>query len=592
MIDILTEFEKTDMLFDKTTQSLTSFPFNFDDIKIGGNEYVTDTAINDAIKKLHYNYLYIYRGCNVVNFEVFDSYYYTISSIRAEPLFVNVNNRYSLSKPENTVLTSGRSCVILPYDRVVQSSYVFVAEQNFITCLKTGLNVLDVVFKTSNADPLSGDIKFRNLTDIKSDLYDNLYVVENGYNTIYQYNIKSFVSSEYIYREKLFLKNAIGGVGNVTDNNKFKNLVSVAVNDNIVVAQDIGNKCFKVFDKDLNWLNTSIFEEIFNSVTKFDGLILDQNNNLYCGAGKKIYKFTYLPDINVYEYQSNYDLGDYFGATETIKALHNIPSNRDIFYVQTNLSIKKLWFTTLTYVIGDFYFSNNNDIDIKWSAVSKFDDEKDVLILYTNKNNKESLTVNLDKTYVNSLFNIEQFSIFELNELLIHKDEYVQSYVILSKLSKLYYNIFLLLQNIKYKYKEKTLNKYPIIEEKIYNKGFLGYIDSINYEKNFDLGVNEIFQSDVLNRVLQEIYNFQLTVLLYIVNNESDTVYLSPDPTSATPTTKRYVYFVDDSILLSPNPITLNIFEELDPGPGMLTSLGGAPILSDESISIVEGIAI
>lgn len=594
MTDIQIEFEKTGMLFDKTTQQLTAFPYDFDDIRIKSNEYVTHTAINDSIEKLHYNLMYLYRGCNIGNFDIFDSYLYSISSTSSEEFFKNTYSGYTFSTPGNTKIVNGKYSVLLPYNFSGKSSYLFVAEPGFITCLKTGSEVCEYIFKTDNVDPLSGDIKFKNITDIKSDLYDNLYVVENEYNTIYQYNINNFVSSENIYREKLFLKNLIGGKGGINDNNKFDNIKNIAVSNNLVVAQDTGNKCFKIFDKNLNWINTSVFVEIFDEVIEFEGIILDENNNLYTGTGNKIYKFNFNKDFNAFEFDNIYDLKNYFFDNESITGLYNIPSNKSLFYAQTNRSIKKIWFTSLTYVLGQFNFSDNNaNAHINWISVSRYDDDKDLVAVYSIlPDNKESLSINQDITYYNTLLNKETFLIYDLSDMYIQPNEYVQSWVLLSKLSKLYYNLFIFLQNIKYKYSEKDGIEYPIIEKKIYNTGFLGFIDSVNYENNFNLGVNEIFQSDVINRALKEIYTFQLTILLYIINNQNNKQYLSPDPYRNLPTSQRYLYFVDESLLLTPNPITLNIFEEISPGAGILKSLGGAPLSTDESISIEEGVNI
>jgi hypothetical protein len=603
MIDIFSEFSKSGLVLDKTTQSLSSLPYSFYDLKIKANDYVTDGIFNDMVKKLHYNFLYIFRGCNVGNFEVFDAYYYTLSSITTDPFYKRTENGYNLTKPNNSILRDTFRSVLLPYNSRVKSSYLFAINPTSIICYKTGVDVTDLVFVTNNVDPLSGDIKFKNIVDIKTDNKDNLYIVDSVYSSIYQYNINSFVSNEFIYREKLFLKNLIGGVGTVSENNKFSNIKNVAINDNILVAQDAGNKCFKVFDKNLNWLNTNVFNNVFTKVGYFRGIVLDPDNNLYCGVDNFIYKFRFLPDLNYYEVDSVTDIRSYFEEGEYITNLHLVPSDKNLFFIETNFSIKKVWFTSLDYVIGQFDYNRKNNADkdfinIKWMSISKFDNERDILALYSyfdssNPNNrKENLSINLDKTYFNSLFNFENFNIYSLEESLINKEEYIQSWVILSKLSKLYYNLFILIQNLKYKYNEIPGSLYPIIERKTYNKGFLGFLDDLNYESDFEIGINEIFQSEVLNRAILQIYNLQLTILLYIVNNQNNIVYLSPFPDKGDPVSKQYVYFADDSFILRPNPSTLNIFEEVSPGAGILTSFGGAPLRGDETITISEGVNI
>lgn len=592
MIDILTEFKKTNMLFDKTTQSLTALPYNLEDLKLRLNDYATDKNFNDTIKKLHYNFLYIYRSCNIGNFEVFDSYYYSLSTTQEYPYFRKVENDYEFYTTNNDLVSATNSCVILPFNWNEQSSYVFFADKEYITCIRTGPDVEEYIFKTNNIDPLSGDIKFKNISDLKSDYYDNLYIVDRTYNIIYQYNINSFVSNENIYREKLFLKNLVGGIGTVLDNNKFNGIKNIAVGNNLIVAQDVNNKCFKVFDKNLNWLNTTIFNKLFESLEFFDCLMLDENNNLYAGKNKKIYRFNFLADTFIFEYLDEIDISNYFSENEYIINLLNIPSEKNIFYVQTNLSIKKIWYTSLNYVIGEFNYNKNPNRNIKWMSVAPYTDTKDILILYSLKDGLQNLSLNLDSTYYETLLNMEDILIYELNELLVQKDEYIQSWVILNKLSKLYYNCFALLQNIKYRFSEIDGIDYPVVEKKIYNRGFLGYLNSLDYEKNFEIGINEIFQSSVINRAVKELFDFQYIILLYIINNSNNKVYLSPQPEINNPIVKRYIYYVDESLIVIPNPVSLNIFQELSPGAGILTSLGGAPISSDDSILINEGISI
>ena len=158
---------------------------------------------------------------------------------------------------------------------------------------------------------------------------------------------------------------------------------------------------------------------------------------------------------------------------------------------------------------------------------------------------------------------------------------------------KLFYNILLLIKNIKYRYKEENLGRsYPSIKKKIYNTNLLGFYNQIKFEDDFIIGINEILQGDILNRCIQQIVDLQSVIIVYLINNLDDSVYLSPEPEKAKSTVKKYFYFVDESLIMSPNPVKLDVFEALSPGPGIVASIGGAPLEGISGISITEGVNI
>ena len=232
-------------------------------------------------------------------------------------------------------------------------------------------------------------------------------------------------------------------------------------------------------------------------------------------------------------------------------------------------------------------------MSFKWLSVAPYSDELDIVALYGYSNQGgENLSINLDKTYYNSLLNTFNFNVYSQDEINVNSEEYVQSWVIVKNLQKALTNCLLLLQNIKFRFFEKEGNQYPIIDKKVYNSSFFSFVNSLTLNNDFSIGVNEIFQSEVINRCLKQIYDLQIIILIYIINNQDNRVYYSPDPSFNDPSVKKYVYYVDDSLILSPNPIKLNIFSELGPGAGLLTSLGGAPYTGIQGIVVQEGVNI
>ena len=228
----------------------------------------------------------------------------------------------------------------------------------------------------------------------------------------------------------------------------------------------------------------------------------------------------------------------------------------------------------------------------KWLTVAPYNEELDILGLYCYGYDAENFSVYLDDIYYESLLNNDTFEIFSLEDCKIDKEEYVQSFVIRKNLEKIYYNTLIILQNIKYKFYEDLQSPYPVIIEKIYNNRFLGFTEDLSFETNFNIGINEILQAEVVNRCIQVITDLQNIILLYFLNNKNDKLYLSPNPVKLLPQTKNYTYFADESIFLNPNPVKLNIFDELSPTGGILTTFGGAPYKGDGSIIIEDGVNI
>jgi len=590
MNSIIKEFNKSGLILDKTTQSLTALPYDYINVKFKSNSYVTSKNFNEAIDKLYYNLMYIYRGCKVGSFNLFQTYFYTISTNKISPNYSGIQNNYEPTTISLEELSASKVGHILPYDIVRRGTYLFFASGGLMTCLFTSRDINKLIFSTSNIDPLSGDIKFRNISDIKSDYYENLYVVDSEYNNIYQYRIDNFISRENIYRERLFIKNLIGGQGESKDNNKFFKLKNVAVNKNYVVAQDVGNQSFKIFDKNLNWKSTNVFKKLFDKYEYFDDILLDDANNLICAKSNIIILLKY--DNGFFRTYSENKITQYLQSDEYIKQLILSPSDKNVIYIVTNLTVKKAWTTNLNYVIGSFNYNSQSNINVKWMSVSPGGNNNDIVALYSHIGDKEQLSVSFDSINYSSLFNVEDFNIYTKDEVKLNKDEYVQSWTIIKNLQKIYYNCLIVIQNIKYKFIEKEGINYPVISDKLYNTSFLAYSSPIEFEKDFDIGINEIFQAEVINRCIKILVELQSVILIYIINNKNNKKYYSPEPEKSGLPVKKYLYFADESLILIPNPAKLDIFQEITPGAGILNSLGGAPYSGIEGISITDGVVI
>jgi hypothetical protein len=591
MKSIYTEFLNKGLIFDKTTQSLSSLPYEISDLKIKANDFVTFSVYNEVVKKLYYNMLFLYRACNVADFKVFNTYVFSISSQNNNGFktYIKEGNYYST---ENNILSSTIDAVLINtrFSNNQLSYLICMSEQALTVLSMTNEGSTGVSFTNTLVGSLSSEIRYGKLVDIKTSGDDNLYVVDSKYGNIYHYDIRNLNTDENIFNKKFVLKGIIGGQGGITDKNKFNEIKNIAVNDQYVVVQDYKNKCFKVFDKNLNWVSTNIFTKIFNKLEFFTCILLGKNNELYCGKDKSIFKFNFINNELVLE--KEYFVGSYLKEEEIIKNLKLFQTDGSVIYVITQKSVKKIWVTVLDYIIGQNNVTDN--VDIKWLTTTKTVDNKDILTIYSGNESVENFSYFYDNININSLLRDNSFFIYTMEEdLFIRGDEYVQSWVMLKNFKKIYYNLLLLIQNLNYVYKEENLgNNYPSIKEKLYNFNILGYFNEIKFEDNFDIGVNEILQSDVLNRCINQVVELQQIIMLYLISNLNDTVYYSPEPEKIKPSARKYFYFADESLIMSPNPVKLDIFQSLAPGAGIVASLGGAPFEGINGISIKEGVEI
>lgn len=586
MISIFDEFKKTDLIFDKTTQTLSALPFNFDDCRIKVNNTVTQSVLNDIIKKLHYNTLFSYRCCCVADFNMFDSLLYTISGKANNEFDIISNDRVATNK-NNDMFTGSTACAVCLDITNSLQNYIIVGRGDNIAIFKSTQSSFTFILSTSKISSSFGEIEFKNITSIKNFFDNDLYIVDSVYNNVYLFDSSSLTEEENIYNGEIVIRNIIGGVGEVYDKSKFGSIDDICINRDIVVIQDSKNKCFKVYDRQLNWKNTSVFSRMFDSVQKFTTTILDDNNYMYCGKDTDIYKF--FIQNNVISLVGVFSIATYCEPGETIKEFTNCFNNRDVFYALTTNSIKKVWFSDLEYVIGSF--GDRMGLDMKWMGVTTYADGRDLLYFYSLSGEKEFSSINLDTVFIDTILDNTEFEIYSQDDLLFNKDEYMQSWGLVKSFKKIYLNNLILLQHIKYKFLQSNVNG-KIIVDKYYNKGFLSFVDNFKFNEDLLIGVNEIFQSDIFNRCIITIIDVQRLLLLYIINNDTDIRYLSPDPYRNSVSIKNYVYYVDGSISLTPNPCKLEIFAEFKPIGGISLGFGGAPYTGIDGISINNGILI
>lgn len=602
MVNVLTELQKYNFEFDKTTNDSNSLPYDIESVRVKSNSFVTANNLNTSLKKLFFNFLFLYKNCTIGDYRVLDTRDYTLSAtnLPGSGGIKAIQYTDSFLPANSDHVKNSNSAILLTNNKIKDLRYLLISTPTKFSGYLLKRDTAEYIFEATLVDTISGSITFKNITDIKSYDNDYLFLVDSGYNNIVKYDISFLKTGENIYRNRPLLQKITGGTGLLEDRNKFTSLKKIAINNNIVVAYDEGGKCFKIFDTNLTWLNTIIISKFFDfTVDSFTDIVLLDNNDLVCSDSSNLYYFTF--QNNSFTLSKSHKLLQYFIDTEKIIGLNLCYSKKNILYVTTNKSVKKMWVSQLDSLIGEYYIPDLENksvetlsaINVRWQTNSKYDENSDSVVLFgLSGYGGEFQYFNLykDKFSLNSILNDINLNVYEENEVILNDSEYVQSWVLMKSFKKIMYNNFILAKNIVYRFVEKENITYDKIIDKAYNNSIVNFSNDFKFDDNFNIGVNEIFQAEVVNRVIDNILNFQKILLRFVINNKNRTTYLSPNPFRGDESLKSYYYFADESLLLTPMPAVLQVFDELAPGAGIQTSLGGAPYSSLEDISITDGV--
>ena len=405
---------------------------------------------------------------------------------------------------------------------------IIVADRTTLTLFSLDINnTLSFVKTQSLVDPLSGTLYFQNIADIETDGSANLYVLDKTLNNLYQYDLASIYTDDYVFSQKLFLEDTVGGLGDRYDNLKFNTPSNLVYTGSEIVVEDTGNKAFKVYDKNLNFLNLTVAISLFDAVSSgFNSLAYDAQNRQIIGTtDKNIYLLDYGTDYSVTS-ASSYGLGSLLDADEVINDLLFATYEPSICYLVTNKKWIKKWVYKTNSNIGIYESNSLLGSNFNWATTSSYGNSATQLCVYTYNNslsdnpNNNFISVFNDKLDLITLLKQPNFNIYDLNDIQIASDEYTQSWVYNKSFKKLFYNMQLLIGNIAYRFFEGLdANGTPIFVDRGYNDFlFTSEIPSLNYFAN--VYVNESFQSSTINRDFAALCAYQQYLVENIVSNK------------------------------------------------------------------------
>ena len=585
MKSIKQEFNNTNFNYDRTFEIVDALPYQKEYI-IQPNELSYYNAFNLKLSYLYDNFLYIYSRCSFPNFNIPTTFTGFIGvtgndlgiyrdTDDSEP-FSNAN----LSKidgAKNGVVYKNNNSYYLFINCVSAIAILQYSEDNHIC--QSCTNAVTTV------DPISGELTFQKINSIS--ILENKYlcVSDEILDVVYKYDLETYFSNENIYKAKsspfgdlLFLLDSVGGQGGRYDSIKFESPRNIPTHDNLILVEDYGNKIFKLFNSNLDFLSYRTFISLYNTVTGFESIKFKNETELY-GIVKDGY---YVFDINLETYKINlnhfHSLSAILYDNEEILDIEFCNYDNDIVYILTDKGFIKKWENLDGIIIG-----RKNAIDFgtnskfKWfTTLSKTTSSDNIHIYFYNSTaNANQILIYEDELNLISIFNNDDFNVYSTEEIEINKNEWNQAWVYEKNIKKLAKNCDILKNNIYYNIIRKKGDFGSIVDlKKIYNK-FIFNENAIDYDSYFSIGVNENFQSSVVNRELERIYDLQTQTLSFILLDNDLDYNSNIDFPTPTPT---------PSITSTPTPTPT-----ATPPPTPLPGLNGLIMFNADSIIEFDG---
>ena len=514
--DIITQ---QGIIYDRYLGSTLSLPYSsFDSIKIQPNETVTNFNINNILTKLYDNYLYLYKSSygasNVItitsvaiagNYNGKFNWYRGLNTSqfsKIASLGLNIDNSNVLAVSHNSDLNSYVIATTTGTDIILLNS------NSTFTSITSSLST-NVTFNGSN-------INFQKIQDIIFGDNNNMYVLDQGANNILQYDISGFKTNNNLLKNILVYQNSIGGLGTFINNTKFNTPISIDYLNSVLYVLDAGNSCIKTYDPNLNWLLTYRLFKDFLSAGPIQ-ITHDQFGvNYVLNSNWTVYKYT-----NKFNTKQTLDFTSLSGIGDRVKRIVFSQSDANVFYLVTQNFIYKKLVDTPNDTVGKYQLSrfgyNTTEHFTAFSTISSVNNNinYDYNFIISNSNGIGKLSLLQDNLNTTSILTNEIFDVYPLSGITINKEEYLQSWVINKSISKLLMNHMRLRDNITSKFlftQDAIPGDTLLVGTRYLLPSELTALQFTQDITNF-IGLNEIFQNNIINRPFENIFNIQTNLL-------------------------------------------------------------------------------
>lgn len=566
----LSKFFKDRIVFDDF-----QFPNSLESILIASNELVTNKVIDYKFKLIDENLMYLYSRMFSGDMDVPDSVplalipnqgqYDLHNLIFWKELSDTIKDSYRTDIAEYPEIQKMKKFVVVPFTRKDGYAIFGITDTHFIsfkTFFESGkLNYAKLFIYQQVIDNNTSQKCF-NLEDITYD-GTNIYVTDSKINDggqVFKYDVISHTGNDFVYDDKRYLLEAIGGYGTFLNKNKFKGCSTIGSKEKELWIYDSGNNCIKVFFETFVWkrtlrLDTSTHDYkilcikhrkltnemyvLFRKTNKDDStdiqfgfLIYGEKYNL---VRTEIFEDTFFDKDTTNTIQADIEGFQRFDFS-------NLDSN--VVYVITEINVHKKFLTNTKKSFAVFdrnkIFSNTaidqamEDLtdSIKFNALDiiSIEQDKDFDCLFVLAQN--SILFFQEKCNYVSMLKRNDLNYYPYKDIILDKNEYVQSFILNKEFFKLYSNLLQLKNNLEGRL-EYFFNDYGDVagNEKRYLLD--EEINSLKLEINFNcfFNDNELVDPNVINRHFIIFYNImQKTLDLtkdYVLNNVSANIRYS-----------------------------------------------------------------
>lgn len=321
---------------------------------------------------------------------------------------------------------------------------------------------------------------YRDIKAVDIDSQGKVYVLDAGLSRVGSYIINPDEGEWLIF-------SVWGGVGTSNSQTKFSNPrdLHIDANDYIWVT-DTGNKCIKQYSNSGSWLQT-IKDDFFQDNEPVS-VAVDSSNNLHVLTNK---------EIRIYSYEGNYIKSYTFAnLTNQIPIRIKTNFNREVIYVVFSDRVLKFFKNSVYYgeIINNKQCATNINDAVQDSYRNVIVTAQDKLVKFVDIMEIRDVKGPLPDAY------------WSLNDLLIHKNEYIQNWVYNKSFQRLWDNI--------------EFFRNSLIFE---NTGCRKYVGPVYSKNDILIGQNEIVTSAVVNRIISYLWTNFNTLINYFDPNCTNT---------------------------------------------------------------------
>lgn len=357
--------------------------------------------------------------------------------------------------------------------------YYSIASRNNILYIaqKTQLRLYDAT-RDANffdyEDTIDGVVSFSNIKSVCLDSIGKIYVLDNILSQVAVYSYERDTPGNNF---KLFT--IWGGFGTAVSNTKFSNPNDLHIDqlDNVWVT-DTGNGCVKQYSNTGSWIRTFIDDSLKEEVPL--STAIDSQRNVHILTKESIRVYSYSGEfLFSYNYKNE-------SSAEPRKI--NTSYNREVIYLATENQVLKYFRNGVffAYIIKD-----REDVS---NITSLYQDEFRNLLITTN----DKVLKYPDIMTIKRLKGTLPDNYWKLEDVLIHKEEYIQNWVYDRAFQRMWDNI--------------EIFRNTILFENSFCKG---YKPPIHGKEKMIIGQNEIVTSTVVNRVLGYLWDNFYTLIDY-----------------------------------------------------------------------------